>query len=59
MGNEEIHAIVRPYSINTVKTTRSELERAIQQSDVSQHCFYCNFTLECGQQTCLWHEDID
>lgn len=57
MKNREVEEIGHPRIIDTVRTTRSELERAILQSDVNQHCFYCNFTLECGQQNCLWHED--
>lgn len=57
MKSNEVEEIDRPRIIKNVATTRSELEPAILQSDVNQHCFYCNFTLECGQQICLWHDE--
>ena len=59
MGNEEVDAIARLYAVNTIKTSRIEFEHATQVSEVIQHCFYCNFTLECGQPNCLWHDNTD
>lgn len=59
MDHKEMDLNPRPRVISAVKITRSELESELQQTEVIQHCFYCNFTLECGQPICLWHDDTE
>lgn len=57
MKIDEIDKTVRQHTIKTGNTRWCELERVIQESDGNQQCFYCNFSLECGQKECIWRED--
>jgi hypothetical protein len=57
MKNNEIDVIYRHHNIKTGNTKWSDLERVNLHSDGDQKCFYCNFSLECGQQECIWRED--
>lgn len=57
METNEIDGFAGRDSITTEHQTLNVLRRVIHRSNGDQQCFYCNFSLECGQQRCLWHED--
>jgi hypothetical protein len=56
MKNYETGEIAERISFKTEDTRWCGSDRIIQQSDGEQHCYYCNFSLECGQEECVWHE---
>lgn len=57
MKMNEIDEIAQPRIIKTGNSKWSERERVIQLSNGGQQCFYCDFTLECGQKECIWREN--
>lgn len=59
MENIEIKKGTIPHILKTGNTRWCGLERVVQESDGNQQCYYCNFSLECGQQECIWREDGD
>lgn len=42
------------HSINTGTMIWSGARRTCRQPEVSQRCYYCSGSLECGQQECIW-----
>ncbi len=56
MKNNEFDEVPGPLIIKTGDTRWCGIETVIQQSEGDQRCFYCNFSLECGQKECIWHE---
>lgn len=59
MNNNETDEIARQLEINTENEDLSRFERVIQRGGDGRLCFYCNFSLECGQKECIWREDDD
>ena len=59
MKSYEIDGIARQRSVTTEDDDLSRFESVIQRSYGEPQCFYCNFSLECGQQKCIWCEDCD
>ncbi len=60
MKVNEIKEIARKHNLKKIgKMKKSELVRAIQQSEGNQQCFGTNYSSECEQYTCLWREDCD
>lgn len=57
MKNSEIFKIIRQHTNKTGDTRGCSFGCTILPPDVNQHCFYCNYSLECGQQECIWRED--
>lgn len=57
MKMNEIDEIARPRIIKAGNSIWSERECVIQPFDGEKQCFYCNFSLKCGQQECIWRED--
>lgn len=31
--------------------------RVSQDNAADNHCFYCNFSLKCGEKECIWSDD--
>jgi hypothetical protein len=57
MKLEEIKEIAKQYNIKTSKTKKSDLVRAIQQTEGNEQCFDSGKVAQCGQDTCAWRED--
>lgn len=57
MKNTEFYEISMRRAIKIGNAKLCELERVIRRSDGEQHCFYCNFSLKCGQHECIWGEN--
>lgn len=53
----EIKEIAKQHGIKVSKLNKTELVRAIQLSEGNIPCFNSNISEECGQYTCLWHDD--
>lgn len=59
MKISEIDEIERDHTVKTENSKYSKFERVIRRSGGDPHCFYCDFSLECGQQECIWREGCD
>jgi hypothetical protein len=56
MNTSEINDITSHHRVKTETMLWSGFKRVNQQSAVNQHCYYCNGSLECGQEECIWHQ---
>lgn len=56
MNNNEIDEITEPVIIINGDKIWGGFERDVPESGGTQHCFYCNFSLVCGQDECVWQE---
>ena len=56
MNTSEINGITGHHTIKAGTMIWSGFKRVTQQSERNQHCSYCNGSLECGQQECIWHQ---
>jgi hypothetical protein len=59
MKVEEIREIARQRGLKVGKMKKTEMLRAIQQSEGNEECFASGKTAECGQEKCLWRNDCD
>jgi hypothetical protein len=59
MKISEIKKIASQHNINGGYTKKSDLVRAIQESEGNQPCFEANRAADCGQHSCLWREDCN
>lgn len=57
MKIEEIKGIARQHNLKVGKAKKSELVRAIQESQGNQPCFDSNRSADCCQYSCCWRED--
>ena len=57
MKISDIEELVSQYNIQT-GPKRKELDRAIRQAEREPKCYYCNFSLRCGQLQCIWGDDV-
>lgn len=57
MKIDEIKAIAKQKNIKAGKSKKSDLIRAIQESEGNAPCFESNISQECQQHDCLWRED--
>ena len=55
----EIKDIAKRHNIKVSKAKKSDLVRAIQQSEGNNPCFDSNSSGQCGQDACLWRDDCD
>lgn len=56
MNTSDISRITGHHSFKAETMIWSGGKRPIQKSGGNQHCFYCNGSLECGQQECIWNQ---
>ena len=57
MKLDAVKEIARQHKIKTGKAKKSDLVRAIQQSEGNEPCFDSGKASQCGQEGCLWRED--
>jgi hypothetical protein len=59
MKIDEIKKIASLHNIDPGKGKKSELVRAIQESEGHHPCFETNRATHCGQHDCIWREDCN
>ena len=57
MKADEIKEIAKKRGVKTGKMKKSEIIRAIQESEGNPTCFDTGQASECSQMNCLWRED--
>ena len=59
MNMVQIREIARTRGVKPGKLNKTELIRSIQQAEENPACFNTGFSMECGQEDCLWRPDCD
>ena len=57
MKLDEIKEIAKYHNVKVGKLKKSDLVRAIQQTEKNEECFDTGNAVICGQNACLWRED--
>ncbi len=57
MQLKEIKEIAKQHNIKIGNLKKTELVRAIQQTEGNEACFDSGKVAQCGQRDCLWRED--
>lgn len=57
MKVDEIKEIAREHGIKAGKMNKTDLIKAIQNTEGNDPCFASGKAAQCGQEACLWRED--
>lgn len=59
MKLDDLQSIARKHNIKVSGVNKSDLVRAIQQTEGNSPCFNSSSSAVCGQHDCLWRADCN